>query len=56
MEIVTIRKAMDDLSRLIAKACRGEEIVIARGRTPIVRLVALRDAQAGANRELYTTS
>ncbi len=45
MEIVTTRKAKADLSRLIQKACRGEEIVIARGKKPVVRLVALRDAQ-----------
>jgi prevent-host-death family protein len=45
MEIVTIRKAKADLSRLIARACRGEEIVIARGKKPVVRLVALRDAR-----------
>ena len=43
METVTIRKAKADLSRLIARACRGEEIVIARGKMPVVRLVALRD-------------
>jgi prevent-host-death family protein len=43
VETVTIRKAKSDLSRLIAKACRGEEIVIARGNKPVVRLVALRD-------------
>ena len=43
METVTIRKAKSDLSRLIARACRGEEIVIARGKKPVVRLVALRD-------------
>ena len=45
METVTIRKAKADLSRLIQKACRGEEIVIARGKNPVVRLVALRDEQ-----------
>ena len=45
METVTIRKAKADLSRLIARACRGEEIVICRGKKPVVRLVALRDAQ-----------
>ncbi len=45
METVTIRKAKADLSRLIQKACRGEEIVIARGKKPVVRLVALRDEQ-----------
>jgi prevent-host-death family protein len=45
MEIVTIRKAKANLSRLIQRACRGEEIVIARGKKPVVRLVALRDAR-----------
>ena len=45
METVTIRKAKADLSRLIARACRGEEIVICRGKKPVVRLVALRDEQ-----------
>ena len=43
METVTIRKAKANLSRLIQKACRGEHIVIACGKTPVVRLVALRD-------------
>ncbi len=43
METVTIRKAKAELSRLIARACRSEEIVIARGKKPVVRLVALRD-------------
>ncbi|MGD0507898.1 MAG: type II toxin-antitoxin system Phd/YefM family antitoxin [Terriglobales bacterium] len=43
METVTIRRAKADLSRLIARACRGEEIVIARGKKSVVRLVALRD-------------
>jgi prevent-host-death family protein len=43
METVTIVKAKADLSRLIAKACRGEEIVITRGKKPVVRLVALQD-------------
>jgi antitoxin (DNA-binding transcriptional repressor) of toxin-antitoxin stability system len=50
MATVTIRKAQANLSRLIQKACRGEEIVICRGKKPVVRLVALRDAQG--NRKL----
>ena len=41
METVTIHKAKTELSRLIEKACRGEEIVIARGKKPVVRLVAV---------------
>jgi antitoxin (DNA-binding transcriptional repressor) of toxin-antitoxin stability system len=43
METVTIHKAKTELSRLIEKACRGEEIVIARGKKPVVRLVAIQD-------------
>jgi antitoxin (DNA-binding transcriptional repressor) of toxin-antitoxin stability system len=43
MEIVTIYKAKVELSRLIEKACQGEEIVIARGKKPVVRLVAIKD-------------
>ncbi|MFZ0956202.1 MAG: type II toxin-antitoxin system prevent-host-death family antitoxin [Candidatus Sulfotelmatobacter sp.] len=39
METITIHKAKTQLSRLIAKACRGEEIVIARGKRPVVKLV-----------------
>jgi prevent-host-death family protein len=45
METVTIHKAKTELSRLIEKACRGEEIVIARGKKPVVRLVAIEDPQ-----------
>ena len=39
METITIHKAKTQLSRLIEKACRGEEIVIARGSKPVARLV-----------------
>ncbi|HEY6768229.1 MAG TPA: type II toxin-antitoxin system Phd/YefM family antitoxin [Candidatus Sulfotelmatobacter sp.] len=41
METITIHKAKTQLSRLIEKACQGEEIVIARGKKPVVRLVAI---------------
>jgi len=41
MKTVTIHEAKTNLSRLIAKACRGEEIIIARGRDPVVRLVPM---------------
>ena len=40
---MTIHRAKTELSRLIEKACRGEEIVIARGKKPVVRLVAIGD-------------
>ena len=45
METVTVHKAKTELSRLIEKACRGEEIIIARGKKPVVRLVAIRGEQ-----------
>jgi prevent-host-death family protein len=47
MQIVTIQKAKAQLSRLIAKACQGEEIIIARGNRPLVKLVALPPAHKG---------
>lgn len=43
MRIVTIQEAKVHLSRLIVRACRGEEIVIARGKKPLVRLVAIEE-------------
>jgi prevent-host-death family protein len=39
MKRVTIHEAKTNLSRLIEKACRGEEIIIARGPEPVARLV-----------------
>jgi len=39
LKTVTIHQAKTNLSRLIEKACRGEEIIIARGPEPVVRLV-----------------
>ncbi len=45
METITIHRAKTELSRLIERACRGEEIVIARGKKPVVRLVAIEDKQ-----------
>jgi len=41
METITIHRAKVQLARLIEKACRGEEIVIARGSKPVVRLVPI---------------
>jgi prevent-host-death family protein len=45
MKTVTIHQAKTNLSRLIEKACRGEEIVIARGSEPVVRLVPVSDTK-----------
>jgi prevent-host-death family protein len=39
MRIVTVHAAKTNLSKLIERACAGEEIVIARGSEPVVRLV-----------------
>jgi prevent-host-death family protein len=39
MKTVGIREAKANLSRLIERACLGEEIIIARGKDPLVRLV-----------------
>ena len=50
MKTVTIHEAKTNLSRLIEKACRGEEIIIARGPEPVVRLVPV--AGRKGNRKL----
>jgi prevent-host-death family protein len=39
MTTVTIHKAKTELSKLIAQAESGEEVIIARGKTPVARLV-----------------
>lgn len=41
MRVVTIHQAKTNLSRLVQAAAAGEEIVIARGKTPMVRLVRI---------------
>jgi prevent-host-death family protein len=43
METITIHKAKTQLSRLIEKVSRGEEIIIARGKKPVAKLVAIQD-------------
>jgi prevent-host-death family protein len=49
MTKVTIHQAKTNLSRLIEKACQGEEVVIARGPKPVAKLVAIAGA-AGRRR------
>lgn len=39
MGSVTVHEAKTNLSKLIQEACRGEEVIISRGSTPVVRLV-----------------
>lgn len=46
MKIVTIHAAKTNLSQLIARAEAGEEIVLARGKTPVARLVPLQPLPA----------
>jgi prevent-host-death family protein len=46
---VTIHKAKTNLSRLIEKACQGEEVIISRGSTPVVRLVAIQEGRSERN-------
>ena len=41
MKPVTVHAAKTRLSKLIERACAGEDVVIARGRTPVVRLVPI---------------
>jgi prevent-host-death family protein len=42
MAVVTVHQAKTQLSKLIARAEAGEEIVIARGSKPAVRLMPVR--------------
>ncbi len=41
---VTIHEAKTHLSRLIQRALAGEEVIIAKGNTPLVRIEPLREA------------
>lgn len=50
MAISSIHEAKTNLSKLIQRAERGEEILIARGKQPVVRLMPLR--KPGKKREL----
>lgn len=45
MTQVTIHEAKTHLSKLIQQALAGEEIIIAKGRLPLVKLVALPEAR-----------
>ena len=50
MTIVTIHQAKTNLSKLIAAAEAGEEVVIARGKSPVVRLAPVVQPQASKRR------
>ena len=44
MSISTVHEAKTQLSKLIEKAERGEEVIIARGKKPVVKLVPIEPA------------
>jgi prevent-host-death family protein len=41
MPTTTIHQAKTNLSKLIEQAERGEEVIIARGKTPVVKIVPI---------------
>jgi prevent-host-death family protein len=41
MATVTIHEAKTNLSKLLQKVAAGEEVIIARGKKPVARLVAV---------------
>jgi antitoxin (DNA-binding transcriptional repressor) of toxin-antitoxin stability system len=45
VKIVNVHEAKTHLSRLIEEALQGEDIVIARGNQPLVRLVLVESAR-----------
>lgn len=45
MKCHTVHEAKTNLSKLIEKACNGEEVIIARGKKPVVKLVPIADAR-----------
>ena len=45
MAVVTIHDAKTNLSKLIARVEAGEEIVIARGKKPVAKVVPLTEAK-----------
>jgi prevent-host-death family protein len=45
MKTHTIHEAKTHLSKLIKLACEGEEIIIANGKRPIVKIVPIAEAQ-----------
>jgi prevent-host-death family protein len=49
MATITIHKAKTNLSKLIERALAGEEIVIARGKQPVVKLVPVVTGFTDAN-------
>lgn len=49
MKTVTIHAAMATLSKLVARAEAGEEIVLARGKVPIAKIVPTTQSRRSAS-------
>jgi len=47
MKVVTIHAAKTHLSRLIEEVNEGEQVVIARGKDPVARLVPIKPQKKG---------
>jgi len=47
MKVVTIHAAKTHLSRLIEEVSEGEQVVIARGKEPVARLVPIKPQKKG---------
>ncbi|HVP54901.1 MAG TPA: type II toxin-antitoxin system prevent-host-death family antitoxin [Candidatus Eisenbacteria bacterium] len=45
MKVHTIHEAKTNLSKLIRKACEGEEVILAKGKKPVAKIVPIADAQ-----------
>lgn len=55
MSTVSVHEAKTNLSRLIVEALEGEDVVIARGKTPVVRLTPVeprRERKFGALKDI----
>ena len=46
METVNIHKAKTNLSKLVERACRGEQIIIANAGKPVAKLIGYREDRA----------
>jgi prevent-host-death family protein len=46
MEITNIHEAKSQLSKLVDRALKGEDVIIARAGKPMVRLVPVRESDA----------
>lgn len=60
MKLVTIHEAKTHLSKLIQAALSGEEVIIAKGKTPLIKLVvvasAKKERKLGSAKGLVTIS